>query len=91
VTNVIRHSRAQHCLIRITSTDGYIGVEINNDGYPRKETSTVEWGSGLSGLAERVANEGGKLEVGKQRTSNGPGFQLMAEIPTKSNSTTEGR
>jgi two-component system sensor histidine kinase DesK len=91
VTNVIRHSRAQHCLIRITSTDGYVHVEINNDGYARNETSTVEWGSGLSGLAERVAKEGGKLEVGRQPTSNGPSFQLRVEIPTRSNSTTEGR
>ena len=81
VTNVIRHSRAQHCLIRITSSGGYVRAEISNDGYPRKETFTVEWGSGLSGLAERISNEGGKLEVGRQPTSNGPGFQLSAEIP----------
>jgi two-component system sensor histidine kinase DesK len=90
VTNVIRHSRAQRCLIRITSSDEYVRAEITNDGYPRNETSTVEWGSGLSGLAERVANEGGKLEVGKQPTPNGPGFQLRVEIPG-SNSTAEGR
>ena len=91
VTNVIRHSRAQHCLIRITSSDGYVRAEITNDGDPRKETSTVKWGSGLSGLAERVANEGGKLEAGRHPTSNGPGFQLSVEIPTRSNSTMEGR
>ena len=91
VTNVIRHSRAQHCLIRIIASDGYVYAEISNDGYPRKETSTVEWGSGLSGLAERVANEGGKFEVGKQPTSNSPGFQLRVEIPTRGNSTMEGR
>jgi two-component system sensor histidine kinase DesK len=91
VTNVIRHSRAQHCRIHITSSDEHVRAEISNDGYPRKETSTVEWGSGLSGLAERVTNEGGKLEVGKQPTSNGPGFQLRIEIPTRGNSTTEGR
>ena len=91
VTNVIRHSRAQHCLIRITSSDEHVRAEISNDGHPRKEASTVEWGSGLSGLAERVANEGGKLEVVRQPTSNGPGFQLSVEIPARSNSTTEGR
>jgi len=91
VTNVIRHSRAQHCLIRITSSDGYVRAEISNDGYPRQETSTVEWGSGLSGLAERVANEGGKLVVGRQLTSNGPGFQLSVEIPIGSKSTIERR
>jgi two-component system, NarL family, sensor histidine kinase DesK len=91
VTNVIRHGRAQCCLIRITSSDTYIRAEISNDGYPRKETSMVEWGSGLSGLAERVAKVGGKLEVGRQSTSNGPGFQLSVEIPTRSNPITEGR
>jgi two-component system sensor histidine kinase DesK len=91
VTNVIRHSRAQHCRIHITSSGGYIRAEISNDGYPRKETTTVEWGSGLSGLSERVSNEGGKLEVERQPTSNGPGFQLSVELPTRSNLTTEGR
>jgi two-component system sensor histidine kinase DesK len=91
VTNVIRHSRAQHCLIRIASSDEYVRAEISNDGYPREETSTVELGSGLSGLAERVANEGGQLEVERQPTSNGLGFQLKVEIPTRSNSTMESR
>jgi two-component system sensor histidine kinase DesK len=90
VTNVIRHSRAQHCLIRITSSDAYVRAEITNDGAPHRETSTVEWGSGLFGLAERVANEGGKLQAGRQSTPNGPGFQLRVEIP-RSNSTAEVR
>ena len=76
VTNVIRHSRAQHCLICITASDRYVRAEISNDGYPRKETSTFEWGSGLSGLAERVANQGGQIEAGMQPTSNGPSFRL---------------
>jgi two-component system, NarL family, sensor histidine kinase DesK len=91
VTNVIRHSRAQHCLIRITSSDRYLRAEITNDGAPRKETSTVEWGSGLCGLVERVANEGGKLEAGRQPIPNGSGFQLRVEIPTRSKSTVEAQ
>jgi two-component system, NarL family, sensor histidine kinase DesK len=81
VTNVIRHTRAQRCLIRITSSYMYVRAEISNDGYPRKEGSTIEWGSGLSGLSERVSNAGGKLEVRRQPTSNSPGFQLSVEIP----------
>lgn len=89
VTNVIRHSHAQRCLIRITSTDGYVGVEINNDGDPRKDTSTIEWGSGLSGLAERVASEGGQLEAGTLPMLNGPGFRLRVEIPLRSSSSME--
>lgn len=91
VTNVIRHSRAQHCLIRITSSDGYVRAEISNDGYPRKETSTVEWGSGLSGLAERVAKEGGQLKAETISMSNGPGFRLKVEMPIQSSSIVEAQ
>jgi len=89
VTNVIRHSRAKHCLIRITSADKYFRAEVSNDGYPREKSSTFERGSGLSGLAERVANEGGQLEAGIQPMSNGPGFRLRVEIPIRSNSIME--
>jgi two-component system sensor histidine kinase DesK len=91
VTNVIRHSRAQHCLIRITSIDEYFHAEISNDGDPRQEGPTAERGSGLSGLAERVAHEGGKLEFGRQAVSDGLGFRLKAEIPVRSNSIMDAR
>jgi two-component system sensor histidine kinase DesK len=83
VTNVIRHSRAQHCLIRITSTGGYIRAEVINDGYPRQEDSKGQMGSGLSGLAERVAGQGGRIEMGTSPSSNGVGHQLKVEIPIR--------
>jgi two-component system sensor histidine kinase DesK len=85
VTNIIRHSRAQHALIRIISADDHVRAEITNYGTPREESSTVEKGSGLTGLAERVANVGGKLEAGALPLSEGPGFQLKVEIPAGSN------
>ena len=81
VTNVIRHSRATHCLIRIISTDDHVRVEINNDGYQHQESSAIERGSGLSGLAERVSNEGGQLETAVQLLSSSSGFRLKVEIP----------
>ncbi len=81
VTNVIRHSSAQHCLIHITSTDEYIRAEVINDGYPREENSKVQTGSGLSGLAERVAGLGGRIETGILPSSKGVGYQLKVEIP----------
>ncbi len=81
VTNVIRHSRAKHCLIRITSTREHILAEISNDGYPSQESPIAESGSGLPGLAERVASEGGQVEAGIQQMPNGPGFRLKVEIP----------
>lgn len=89
ITNVIRHSRAQHCLIHITLTEGIAHAEITNDGYPSKETSEVDRGSGLSGLAERVAREGGQLEAGVKPLAGNPGFRLKVEIPLHGSSNME--
>jgi two-component system sensor histidine kinase DesK len=83
VTNVIRHSRARHCLIRIASDDAHIRAEIHNDGPPRTESSNAER-SGLSGLAERLAKVGGKIEAGALPASDGPGFQVTTEIAVRS-------
>lgn len=83
VTNVIRHSRARHCLIRIVSNDLQIRAEIRNDGSPRTENSNAEGGSGLSGLAERLAKVGGMIEAGALPVSDGPGFQVKVEIPVR--------
>jgi two-component system sensor histidine kinase DesK len=83
VTNVIRHSRARHCLIRILSDDAYIRAEIRNDGSLRTESSNADGGNGLSGLAERLAKVGGTLEAQALSASAGPGFQLKVEIPVR--------
>ena len=91
VTNAIRHSRAQHCLIRITSTGEYIRAEVINDGYLREESSKGQMGSGLSGLAERVAGQGGRIETGTAPSSNGIGYQLKVEIPINGVLITEAR
>lgn len=91
VTNVIRHSRAQHCLIRITSTKEYTRVEVCNDGYSRENSTATQAGSGLSGLAERVAKQGGHLETGPQSLAGLPGFRLLVDIPIKESLSMEVR
>lgn len=91
VTNVIRHSRAGHCSIRITSTDDFTRAEVSNDGYLQGSSSTSRNSSGLSGLAERVAELGGHIEAGPQAMTGGPGFRLWVEIPAINNRATEAR
>jgi len=91
VTNVIRHSRAKHCLIRIMSAHESVRVEVSNDGSPHEKSSTIESGSGLSGLAERVAGLGGRIETGTSPSSNGIGYLLKVEIPIKGELTAEVR
>lgn len=91
VTNVIRHSRAKHCLIHLFSSENSIHAEISNDGYPHGENTTLKWGSGLSGLAERVANEGGQLEAVAPSMPAEPGFRLKVDIPLRNGSMMEAR
>ncbi|MGH7776876.1 MAG: sensor histidine kinase [Candidatus Dormibacterales bacterium] len=74
-TNVIRHSRASSCRIRIFSLAGMAGVEIVDDGSGPAPAGAE--GTGLSGLAERIRPRGGSVEAGA-----GPegGFRLRVTV-----------
>ncbi|GHO56755.1 sensor histidine kinase [Ktedonobacter robiniae] len=83
VTNVIRHSRARHCLLRFTRVQGWIGVEILNDreGTADAGTQRIGQGSGLLGLRERVSVLGGMMEAGPLLLEGEPHFRLHVELP----------
>jgi two-component system sensor histidine kinase DesK len=78
VTNVLRHSQAQHCRIRLLQTKEEVRAEIIDDG-----TGGASWrpGSGLSGLGERVATISGQLEAD---TLPQGGFCLRVTLPLSS-------
>jgi two-component system, NarL family, sensor histidine kinase DesK len=69
VTNVIRHSGATRCEVRL----GPRCLEIRDDGRPANEVAA---GTGLTGLAERMAAVGGRLTA---EPLPGKGFRLYAE------------
>jgi two-component system sensor histidine kinase DesK len=69
VTNVIRHSGATRCVIRMSPRC----LEIRDDGRP---VDGVAAGSGLTGLTERMAAVGGRLTA---EPLPGRGFRLCAE------------
>ncbi|MFI6773494.1 sensor histidine kinase [Nocardia sp. NPDC050412] len=69
VTNVIRHSAARHCTVTVTDTS----IEVVDDG---RGLGTVESGSGLSGLRERVRAAGGTLTL-----SSEGGVRVRATVP----------
>ncbi|WP_244200025.1 sensor histidine kinase [Amycolatopsis thailandensis] len=71
VTNVLRHSDARACRVRL----GRDWVEITDDG---TLSEPLNPGQGLTGLAERLASVSGTLEYGK---SPG-GFRLIARGPS---------
>jgi two-component system sensor histidine kinase DesK len=88
VTNVIRHSRAQFCLIRISHEEGTVCVEIINDGYDEQERAAAYTGGGLTGLSERITAQGGQLEAGPLTRDGSPGFRLWVELPIQTSMTT---
>ena len=79
VTNVIRHSYAKRCEIRVAREGEQIHTEVSDDGRgssPGRHESPT--GSGLSGLAERVAASGGDFEA---RSLPEGGFRLRVSLP----------
>jgi two-component system sensor histidine kinase DesK len=89
VTNVIRHSRAHHCTIRVTRDAGSVRAEVINDGdrgRPQADTLPVA-GSGLAGLTERVRACGGQVEAGPPQMAGTNGFWLRVELPIPSQMT----
>jgi two-component system sensor histidine kinase DesK len=74
VTNVMRHSQANRCAIRITNRDGRATVEVVDDG----RGGTPQPGSGLRGLRERVLERGGSLTA---ESLPHEGFRLRVTLP----------
>ncbi len=77
VTNVIRHSRAHQCTIRVARDKDTAFVEVADDGVGF-DSSSGKQGNGLRGLAERVAALGGQCEAGVGNTG---GFQVVVTVP----------
>jgi two-component system sensor histidine kinase DesK len=75
-TNVVRHSRAGHCEIRIHTERGTAAVEVEDDG--AADPSPLRDGSGLAGLAERARAVRGTLEAHAKLDG---GFRLRVTVP----------
>ncbi len=72
---MIRHSRAQHCVIRVDADGESAAVEIEDDG---AGTDAGLAGSGLSGLRERAQRLRGDLEAGARPEG---GYRLRLTVP----------
>src|SRR5260221_3025127 len=83
VTNVIRHSRARHCEIKLIQGNGTVGAEVINDGgrAARAESPSERPGLGLAGLRERVSALGGRMEAGPLTLSGKEYFRVRVELP----------
>jgi two-component system, NarL family, sensor histidine kinase DesK len=91
VTNVVRHSDAQHCHISLISKPDTVTLVVSDDGRGHARAAGQETGTGLAagplaatagtglrGMSERISAAGGSLEL---RPDARPGFCLIATVP----------
>ncbi|WP_019397415.1 sensor histidine kinase [Pseudoxanthomonas sp. GW2] len=75
LTNAARHSGAGTVRVRLQREDGGLAIDIHDDGQCR---GPVREGNGLSGMRERLAALGGRLDVG---LTPGGSLRLQARLP----------
>jgi signal transduction histidine kinase len=75
LTNVVKHASASAAIVRIGAADGVLTVEVSDDGAGGAD---MRRGTGLSGLADRVAALDGELTVTSVPAA---GTTVHAEIP----------
>lgn len=75
LTNVLKHSGATRAEVFAGASDGVLRVEIRDDG---KGGAAPGGGSGLVGLRDRVAAQGGTLQV---ESPPGAGTRIVMTLP----------
>jgi two-component system, NarL family, sensor histidine kinase DesK len=75
-TNVVRHSGASRCEIAVRHAGDVAELEVRDDG--RGGRGGAGEGTGLRGLAERLAEAGGSVDAGPAEDG---GFRLVARVP----------
>lgn len=79
ITNVIRHSHASWCHVRVIHLDGGVSAEITNNAAqpPESKRASPSPSTGLAGLTDRVTAHGGQLIA--ERLDDR--FRLWVELP----------
>ena len=74
LANAVKHADAGSIRVALAEEDGIVRLDVEDDGRGGADPG----GSGLVGLADRVATLGGRLEVASPR---GGGTHIVAELP----------
>jgi signal transduction histidine kinase len=77
LTNVAKYAQAEHATVRIQRDDGRLLLEISDDGVGGAQPDA---GSGLRGLADRVAALDGELDI---TSPAGEGTRLRVRLPCR--------
>jgi signal transduction histidine kinase len=77
LTNVTKHSGAQHATVEAIHQSGMLRVQVSDDGCGG---ARIEDGGGLAGLAERIGTVDGRLRLSSP--SGGPSV-VIVELPSR--------
>lgn len=77
LTNIVRHSQADHVDIKIDQTDDKVQLTIADNGQGMDKSQTVT-GLGHIGMRERVQALGGTFDI---ESAPGEGVTIVAELP----------
>lgn len=80
ITNIIRHSQATVCHLRLHSDDEHVYFHLSDNGFEGlTDIPKLEKGNGLNGMSERVRALGGQLQTSCQQ-----GVAIDIVLPLKS-------
>ena len=79
-TNVIKHSKAENVLLSVHRSNGRLHLRVQDDGigFDLDQAADKRGSFGLSGMGERVALLGGKMEI---KTRRNEGTRIDIKIP----------
>jgi signal transduction histidine kinase len=78
LTNIVKHANAHEVTVRAVACDGAIRVEVTDDGNGGADADN---GSGLRGIADRVATVGGTMQLD---SPPGAGTHFEIDLPCES-------
>ncbi|TMK43752.1 MAG: hypothetical protein E6G66_14930 [Actinobacteria bacterium] len=80
LTNVIRHAHAMAVRVHVVYGPDELQIGVDDDGGGPQTEGKESRGNGLSGMRERAAALGGKLDAGPRA---GGGFEVLARLPIR--------
>ena len=76
--NVAKYAEASHAVVHLVQDDGMLTFEVHDDG-AGFDPAAVGYGTGLQGMADRLAALDGTVDVS---SSPGGGTTVSGRIPT---------
>ena len=82
LNNVAKYAEASAVSVRLSQEDGWLRFEVEDDGRGF-QAAARSYGTGLQGIADRLAALGGELDV---RTAPGDGTTVAGRLPVEASS-----